>query len=434
MRGFFYIYNMTSKYLANGYFLALFVSLFLPGFGSIDKMSTIYLGFSVSNFLAFLLIPFCIKNSEIKFTLKSPVFYFYLTFIVFSIISMLNAINIVESIVRLNQIFTFFSSLFLVLLFSKNKMISLNFLLSIISISLVIDLGASLYQYYKITEAGFTFSFQYSDLVRGISSNKNILAASLLFRLPFIIMLAIKIKNNFFYIITFIVSSLVFFDLYLLASRAIYLSIFLSLILISISLFYLRISSAFKLKKIKNILIFIILPILTAYFIFNITIDKSDEVNITNRIESINDSQDQSVKERMLFYTSAIKYISKNPFIGCGVGNWKIKSIELVSENLKSYIVPYNAHNDFLEVFAESGIFAFLAFVFFFISIIRVYFKKSSLKYRLQNNYETLILLLIPVVTYFIDLNLNFPSTRPYMIFCLLMFISVIHLLEKNEV
>ena len=42
------------------------------------------------------------------------------------------------------------------------------------------------------------------------------------------------------------------------------------------------------------------------------------------------------------------------------IGNWKIISIKYDSENIQNYIIPYNAHNDFLEAFAETGIFGFI--------------------------------------------------------------------------
>ena len=41
-----------------------------------------------------------------------------------------------------------------------------------------------------------------------------------------------------------------------------------------------------------------------------------------------------------------------NPFLG-GIGNWKIISLKYDAENIKNYIIPYNAHNDVLEAFLQ---------------------------------------------------------------------------------
>ena len=83
---------------------------------------------------------------------------------------------------------------------------------------------------------------------------------------------------------------------------------------------------------------------------------------LDNRVTSIiNNQDDRSASERIRFYSGAIKYISSNPILGCGIGNWRIMSIKYDAENMFSYIVPYFAHNDFIEIFAETGILGFFS-------------------------------------------------------------------------
>ena len=57
-------------------------------------------------------------------------------------------------------------------------------------------------------------------------------------------------------------------------------------------------------------------------------------------------------REIEILFTINILY-KKQALFGYGIGNWRIYSIEADSKQMASYIVPYFAHNDFLEVFVE---------------------------------------------------------------------------------
>ena len=88
---------------------------------------------------------------------------------------------------------------------------------------------------------------------------------------------------------------------------------------------------------------------------------------LTERFSNVtNPVADESVNERLNFYTTAIQSIGDNPFLGIGIGNWKIKSIDLSKDIIKSYRVPYFAHNDFLQFLAEIGIIGGICFMFFY--------------------------------------------------------------------
>ena len=80
---------------------------------------------------------------------------------------------------------------------------------------------------------------------------------------------------------------------------------------------------------------------------------------------------------------------------------------------LKNYIIPYNAHNDFLEAFAETGLVGGFFFLLFFLLtpyyLYRIFQNKSSNR----PNEIYFAILTLPFLVYFVDLNLNFPSSRP---------------------
>ena len=83
--------------------------------------------------------------------------------------------------------------------------------------------------------------------------------------------------------------------------------------------------------------------------------------------------------QRLRFYSQSISYIKNRPLFGYGIGNWRIYSIEADSKQMASYIVPYFAHNDFLEVFVETGILGFLSYLAFFFFIFKMCLKKNTI-------------------------------------------------------
>tara|TARA_B100000886_G_C20153390_1_gene378965 strand:- start:199 stop:585 length:387 start_codon:yes stop_codon:yes gene_type:complete len=125
----------------------------------------------------------------------------------------------------------------------------------------------------------------------------------------------------------------------------------------------------------------------------------------------------------------------KNPILGAGIGNWKILSIKYDAENIQNYIIPYNAHNDILEATAETGIIGGLSFLLFYIVILYYLFQILITNLVSNDKYTYSLLLFIPFISYFIDLNLNFPSSRPANQFFLLMYICIIicFKIELNE-
>jgi O-antigen ligase len=145
----------------------------------------------------------------------------------------------------------------------------------------------------------------------------------------------------------------------------------------------------------------------------NLAIDSNDEGAIVNRFSTITSTEDSSINTRLRYYSHAIEHTFKNPLLGGGIGNWKIISIKYDSENIKNYIIPYNAHNDFLEAFAETGLVGGFFFLFFFLLtpfyLYRIFQNKSSNR----SNEIYLALMVLPFLVYFVDLNLNFPSSRP---------------------
>ena len=131
-----------------------------------------------------------------------------------------------------------------------------------------------------------------------------------------------------------------------------------------------------------------IYPIVTFLFAFGIQsplniIFKTSESSLS-RIQTINAQEDQSSQERKRYYKQAFFTMLENPILGIGFGNWELESIRTDSENIRGYTVPYHAHNDLLELGAETGFIG--TFLYFSILIIVVF--RLLIKFINQRNFS----------------------------------------------
>ena len=83
---------------------------------------------------------------------------------------------------------------------------------------------------------------------------------------------------------------------------------------------------------------------------------------------------------------------------------------------MNNYVVQYHTHNDYIQLFAETGFFGgifYVLFIFSFLLTIRELYNKWTIL-----NKDLRILLLISFLSYaiyLIDSNLNFPAARVVM-------------------
>jgi O-antigen ligase len=239
------------------------------------------------------------------------------------------------------------------------------------------------------------------SIFRGFSGNKNIMATFLLLKLPVSFYLYYKssFKKSFLFIPFFIVF---FITVFLLNARASFLS--LSIILLLTLLYY---SYNFRESLIKHI--GIIFSFISSYVIFTyVLFFNSADVSIISEVNSIEFTA-KSSSHRFLLWDNALSYIYENPFFGAGIGNWKIESAPYWKTELSDFIVPYHAHNDFLELTTELGVIGGLTYLFIFIFIF-IYLIKPILKFSKASNFHFLLFSSFSI--YFIDASLNFPMER----------------------
>jgi O-antigen ligase len=161
-----------------------------------------------------------------------------------------------------------------------------------------------------------------------------------------------------------IISIFLIVSIYFITSRA---GILATLLLLCLYFLYkIKRSKSRKLIWIFFLLIFVIsLPL----FKYNEKVFLTVH-NLIHNNEQINKNQD----ERIIVWESALNIIKANfPFgVGIGdVGTELVKEYDLVGAKRMSEL-RYNAHNQFLEVWLESGVIGFLVFVGLIITMIYI--------------------------------------------------------------
>ena len=335
-----------------------------------------------------------------------PVFIFF-CFIVWASLSIFKAINLPEAFRTLSDQFNYLTAL-IFLIYNINqldnrKKFILDFFIIILTIEIVtiiilflIDLGSQ----------GFDFTIRNASY-KGLTGNINIAAFSIVIKLPLVMYRCISIKNKI-YLYNLLLFLSGFIVVYLHKTRGAILTIFLLTLGYIIFIVYQKVASKSFNKK-------TIYPLITLLFVFMIQsplniLFKTSESTLS-RLQTINAQEDGSSAERKRYYKQAFNTMLENPFLGIGFGNWELESIRTDSENIKGYTVPYHAHNDLLELGAETG---FLGMLLYFSILVVVVFQLLIKYINQKSEAEPLYYFLVLCFgVYFCDAMLNFPFARP---------------------
>jgi len=392
-----------------------------------DRSSVQFLYLGVLNIvsLGYLFTKFSF-NQILSTILKSKSFIYYSAFILISTISITVADNKTESFLILSQYLTFFFSFLVITLISlKAKFNFIQLFMIFCIISIAIESFGVLYDLINnVFIEGKTFSR--SNKFSGFTANVNITAFSIVIKLPILlyyIFTNTKLRINVLLLLILLMSVS---SLFILLSRGAFLAFLIVTFLFLIIIFWAKTKNRFK-STIISLMIVIV-----GYFIISNIISNQNNSNLINdRVASIQiNTEDQSINERLRFYGAAVESISKNPFLGIGLGNWKIESIKYDSKNIRGYRIPFHAHNDFLQVTSESGIFAFFLFTIILFNPFVRQIKKISTKTS-KDEVVTMIIL-ISLLVYILDSMLNFPIARPISHIFLLFLLSALNLIQTS--
>lgn len=387
------------KYYFNLSLLILILLVpFVPYLGTIDKIASQWLYLSLINtFLIILNIKEYNYFFYLKEFIKIPHFTSYILFVILAVFSLTYSNNISLSLVEISRIITVLLLVFNASIFFLKYKFNLHYLSICISIVLFLELIISLYPLFNFLIFSDLQLLDFGKLqptLLGVSGNRNVLAFDIVFKFPFLLLLLLNDKKYFKFISLFLIF-LASFLLILLSSRAALITFFFICLFFSFHIIY-------STKSVRSFVF--LLPIIISILFSNYL--NKNKYNVVDKIASIGFS-DESTNHRIFLYENAFDYIFSHPFYGCGIGNWKVESLPYWKDRLSGYTIPYHAHNDFLEISTEIGVFGGIFYLFFFILIFVLFF----FRYLKKNNTHYLLILLMCSI-YFFDANINFPMER----------------------
>jgi hypothetical protein len=236
----------------------------------------------------------------------------------------------------------------------------------------------------------------------GTMTHSNIFSECILFSLPFVLIALSKtawpIK---------IVPHLAFFlsicMIVIAQTRAVWVGMFTG---IGTVIFFLFKNNAIKPLLLKYKYHYLTLTALTFTISLIICIlFKSELSDIYNHLISLLNLDSNS---RIDLWKKTILIIQKHFFIGVGPGNWRF--YVPVLDN----VATQQPHNDYLWVFAESGIITFFVFLSIFIyTIMKIIYNLNSPDKHLS---KIFYFLLFGIIAYCTDAFFAFPKERPYLL------------------
>jgi O-antigen ligase/Tfp pilus assembly protein PilF len=422
--------------ISNFTVLAVIISLlvidFFPYFKSLEIINPQFFYLSVVNILLGVYFYF---NSDVTsvsvfpILKRSYIFKLYLAFIVLCGISFFVAKNTSLVYTKFTEIVIIFCLFINLTILLKDKFDLLYKITLIVSISAFLQSWQQLCNFIIIPRHASII-----DLLNGMKGNTgniNILAASLTIKVPFLLLGITYYKGYKKWFLLFALFSITAV-IFLTGARTPLINLFL---LYSIYIVYLLRESFTKSSFIK--VIYLILPVLVAAVFANSIFEKSKDkgryVSLENRVSQIN-TEDRSSQARLVFWGNVMKMSKKNPILGIGLGNYQVESIPYERTTANDSNVSLHAHNDFLEILAETGIINGLIYFSLFVILFFINLK-NVIKRSGANKQIISLLTLLLIIVYGVDSLFNFPMYRPTMsiFFSLLLAFTVINNFNSKD-
>jgi O-antigen ligase len=426
--------NKKFEFISLFFFIGFLLIDFMPQFRSTDIIGPQYLYLSLLNIAIGLVGYFNPKifNKDLVLIFKNTnAIKAYLVFILFCGVSVLFARNqslAVVSFIRLIIIFVTFVNLSILL---NNRLHLIYKIIFLIGISVFTQCFQELYSFTKSMK---TDSILYGlESLKGNTGNINIFAASVNIKIPFLLIGIFHFTKwkKWFLISALLLAILLIF---LSGSRAAFLSLSIEFVIFSI--FYLKINSLSQ-KKVLS-LSYIFIPLIISFLVANLILEKEKSIrrykSVGSRATQITDLKEGSANRRLQYWNIALKMMNEKPFVGIGLGNWKVESTPYEKATHRESEVSSYTHNDFLELGAETGILNGIIYMSLFIFCLYSNLSTILKSENLQNRTISLLALLL-ICSYGVDALLNFPLYRPTMQlgFCLFLSLTIINTASKNK-
>ncbi|HDK25679.1 MAG TPA: tetratricopeptide repeat protein [Candidatus Atribacteria bacterium] len=227
-------------------------------------------------------------------------------------------------------------------------------------------------------------------------------------------------KNNR-KIIYYLLLSLLYTILIIFQSRGIWISAGLTLILGIFLLYKFRLANLLKENKRWLFLLFITFALITVFYSIRNPLNKNT-TTIPQKITSVYEDNFSSLDSRLLMWNTAFEMIKDKPFLGIGIGLFKMDYLDyqagFLKENpnyLKYHSRAEEAHNEYLQLTAELGIIGLGIFLYILFIFYRLALKYLNEKRAGEGKKEKLILwgMLMGLTCFLFDSMFTFPLHVP---------------------
>jgi len=260
---------------------------------------------------------------------------------------------------------------------------------------------------------------------------------ALIFPLMFCFYLLEKIKKK--KIIYFISLSFLYITLMICQSRGIWISLSLSLLFGIFLIFKFNFFNLFKENKRWLILLLIAFIIITLIYSTDNPLNKS-ALTVPQRAISTFDEKDPSINTRILMWKVTGLMIKDKPFLGGGIGSFKINYLDYQARFLKEH-PEYNkywtnakeAHNEYLQMGAEIGLFGLGIILIMILKLYNLF--TIFLKKEIDNKRKLICWgLLLGITSFLIHSLFTFPLHVPALgsAFFIILGLSVVYIKNFN--
>ncbi len=395
---------------------------FAPNLMAFDTNAPKFLGLALVNLVAFFILLTRrqnLKNPELfGLFFKTPVGLIYSGFLVFSLLSFINAINLTESLLQFTKIFTVFSAVYVLYTILRENLHFVKWIVIVYTALLIFD-SLMVFNYVGQFINGKIDSI--TD-IKFVYSNKNMFASAIAVKLPFALWLLIYREKwmkylGWFGVMTGITAT--FFT----ATRTFYLGLILFTIFYSAYLLlrFLREKQNKQLWQAGSYLLALFLAYLaftgTQEFLYPKSKTESGgrlTQGVAKQVASIN-TVDASAQARLNEWAFAGKLLFEKPLLGVGSGNFKVAVLKYENKARPDFTYMHKAHNDFIEIFAETGFIGGLLYAGIFIVIAWTLFRMIFIRNKTGEDdlYRYFFLASIGLFFYSMDAFFNFPADRP---------------------
>ena len=278
----------------------------------------------------------------------------------------------------------------------------------------------------------FSFFIPYPEIVPiGTMTNVNVLASAIALPLPFLVVGIVQLPKVWKLISGFSLI-LTMQNLYSTGSRSVYIAILIA------SVFALLLILLTKWKKLSTrqkgllALFFVLAVSAPVSLILHTQKWKAFDLNYVKNQDAgsqlRNADQTSSISARLIIWEETLDIIQANPLTGVGPGNWEKEVLKhgLVANGKNgSYATRFykRPHNDYLQLAAESGLGAVLAFI----TLLAVTFITGFRALKTSERPTELIAILSAILLFTVDACFAFPLERAFhSIFLIILIAGVI--------